>query len=79
MSPKIKSILLNFAVFFPVYLLTYLILFNFVNETSQWWYPFVSAIVAFILCPKFQGAETKEGKFIFMSWIFMKGIKQFKS
>jgi hypothetical protein len=38
--------------------------------------PFTAFVVGTILSPKFQAVKTKDGEKLFMSWIFVKGIKE---
>jgi hypothetical protein len=33
-------------------------------------------IAGTLLAPKFQAAKTKDGEKLFMSWLFVKGIKE---
>lgn len=40
------------------------------------WIPIAASVVGTILGPKFQAVKTKDGEKLFMSWIFIKGIKQ---
>lgn len=40
------------------------------------WIPFTAFVVGTILSPKFQASKTKDGEKLFMSWIFIKGIKE---
>ncbi len=40
------------------------------------WIPFIAFVLGTILSPKFQAAKTKDGEKLFMSWIFIKGIKE---
>ncbi len=40
------------------------------------WIPFGAFIIGTILSPKFQAAKTKDGEKLFMSWLFIKGIKE---
>lgn len=39
------------------------------------WIPLTAFAVGTILSPKFQASKTKDGEKLFMSWIFIKGIK----
>ncbi len=39
------------------------------------WVPFTAFVVGTILSPKFQAVKTKDGEKLFMSWLFIKGIK----
>ena len=38
--------------------------------------PFTAFVVGTILSPKFQAVKTKDGEKLFMSWLFVKGIKE---
>ena len=38
--------------------------------------PFTAFVVGTILSPKFQSVKTKDGEKLFMSWLFVKGIKE---
>jgi hypothetical protein len=40
------------------------------------WISVTAFVVGTILAPKFQAAKAKEGEKLFMSWIFIKGIKE---
>ena len=40
------------------------------------WKSITAFVVATILSPKFQAAKTKDGEKLFMSWLFIKGIKE---
>jgi hypothetical protein len=40
------------------------------------WISVTAFVVGTILAPKFQAAKTKGGEKLFMSWIFIKGIKE---
>ena len=42
------------------------------------WIPITAFVVGTLLSPKFQAARTKEGEKIFMSWLFVKGIREVK-
>lgn len=42
------------------------------------WIPLSAFVIGTILSPKFQAAKTKEGEKLFMSWIFIKGIRIIK-
>ena len=77
MSLKTKAFiyqLLSFAVLF--------IGFRFIIDTytnlTSFWVPLTAFIIGTILSPKFQAIKTNDGEKLFMSWIFMKGVKQIK-
>jgi hypothetical protein len=38
--------------------------------------PFTAFVVGTILSPKFQAVKTRDGEKLFMSWLFVKGIKE---
>jgi len=40
------------------------------------WISITAFVVGTILSPKFQAAKTKDGEKLFMSWLFIKGIKE---
>lgn len=42
------------------------------------WIPFTAFAFGTILSPKFQAAKTKDGEKLFMSWLFIKGIREIK-
>ena len=48
---------------------------SYTNLTGLW-IPFTAFAIATILSPKFQAAKTKDGEKLFMSWLFIKGIKE---
>ena len=40
------------------------------------WIPIPAFVLGTFLAPKFQAAKTKNGEKLFMSWLFVKGIKE---
>lgn len=48
------------------------------SHLSGFWIPVTAFVIATILSPKFQAARTREGEKLFMSWIFVKGIREIK-
>jgi fucose permease len=40
------------------------------------WVSLTAFVVGTILAPQFKAAKTKDGEKLFMSWIFIKGIKE---
>jgi hypothetical protein len=51
------------------------LIFKYTNLTGLF-VPFTAFVVGTILSPKFQAVKTKDGEKLFMSWIFVKGIKE---
>jgi hypothetical protein len=40
------------------------------------WIPSTAFVFGTILAPKFYATKTKDGEKLFMSWLFIKGIKE---
>ncbi len=40
------------------------------------WISFSAFVVGTLLSPKFQAAKTKDGEKLFMTWIFLKGVRE---
>lgn len=77
MSLKTKAFiyqLLSFAVLF----IGFRYLIGAYTNLTGIWVPLTAFIVGTILSPKFQAVKTNDGEKLFMSWIFIKGIKQIK-
>lgn len=51
------------------------LIFKYTNLTGLF-VPFTAFVVGTILSPKFQAVKTKDGEKLFMSWLFVKGIKE---
>lgn len=77
MSLKTKAFiyqLLSFAVLF----IGFRFLIEVYTNLTSFWIPLTAFIIGTILSPKFQAIKTNDGEKLFMSWIFMKGVKQIK-
>jgi len=46
------------------------------SSLSGFWFPFTAFVVGTLLSPKFQAVKTKDGERLFVSWIFVKGVKE---
>jgi hypothetical protein len=77
MNKQIKAFIYNLIGFVFFYVISYLLLFNFTGLTG-YWIPVAAALITMILAPKFQFARQAGGDKIFMSWLFLKGIKEIK-
>ncbi len=64
--------LVSFAILFISF--RYLI-FRYTNLTGLF-IPFTAFVVGTILSPKFQAVKARDGEKLFMSWLFIKGIKE---
>lgn len=51
------------------------LIFKYTNLTG-FFVPFTAFVVGTILSPKFQAVKTKDGEKLFISWLFVKGIKE---
>jgi len=51
------------------------LIFKYTNLTGLF-VPFTAFVVGTILSPKFQAVKTRDGEKLFMSWMFIKGIKE---
>ena len=51
------------------------LIFKYTN-LSGLFVPFTAFVVGTILSPKFQAVKTRDGEKLFMSWLFVKGIKE---
>jgi hypothetical protein len=51
------------------------LIFKYTNLTGLF-VPFTAFVVGTILSPKFQAVKTRDGEKLFMSWLFIKGIKE---
>lgn len=51
------------------------LIFKYTNLTGLF-VSFTAFVVGTILSPKFQAVKTKDGEKLFMSWLFVKGIKE---
>ncbi|RRJ91402.1 hypothetical protein [Flavobacterium macacae] len=66
--------LLSFAVLF----IGFRFLIGTYTNLTGLWVPVTAFIIGTIISPKFQAVKTNDGEKLFMSWIFLKGIKQIK-
>jgi hypothetical protein len=51
------------------------LIFEYTNLTGLF-IPFTAFVVGTIISPKFQAVKTRDGEKLFMSWLFIKGIKE---
>ena len=77
MSLTTKSLLYNFICFAVLYTVVYLLADSFTHLTG-YLKPITAAVCASLLSPKFQAADTRDGKKLFMKWLFLKGIREVK-
>ena len=77
MTPQTKALIYNFLGFAILYIPLYFLIQHF-TDLSGWWRPVTAAVATTILSPKFQAVRTKDGMKIFMSWLFVKGLREIK-
>jgi len=78
MNKKVKSILYNFLGFAPIFLLVYFLAKEYTGLPNTLWVSGVAFVASTILSPKFQVARLQGEEKIFMSWLFLKGVKVVK-
>jgi hypothetical protein len=77
MKKSIQSLIYNFLSFAVLFFSMRYIVAHYTNLQGIW-VPVTAAVVGTILAPKFQAVKTNEGEKLFMSWIFIKGLKEIK-
>jgi hypothetical protein len=76
MTNKNKALLYNLFSFALIFIVVRILL-GVYSGLYGFWLPLTAFIVSTILSPKFQAVTTRDGEKIFMSWMFIKGIKKF--
>lgn len=61
---------------FAILFISFRFVFEKYTALEGLWVSFGAFVVGTILSPKFQAAKTKDGEKLYMSWIFLKGIKE---
>jgi hypothetical protein len=74
---QIKALLFQLLCFAALFFLTRFLVSEFTNMDGMW-IPITAFVVGTLLSPKFQVARTKDGEKMFMSWLFVKGIREVK-
>ncbi|NMH26828.1 hypothetical protein [Flavobacterium silvaticum] len=77
MKPQHKALLYNFIGFAVFYLPAYFLIQRF-SWFSQIWTAVAAAVASSILSPKFQSVRTAQGQKLFMSWLFLSGVREIK-
>ncbi len=71
---KVRELLYQIGCFAILFISIQLLVAKYSNLTGLW-IPGIAFVVGTILSPKFQAVKTKDGEKLFMSWLFIKGIK----
>lgn len=61
---------------FAILFISFRFLVAYFTNLTGYWIPITAFVIGTILSPKFQAAKTKDGEKLFMSWLFIKGIRQ---
>ncbi|MFP9100821.1 hypothetical protein ACLI09_17375 [Flavobacterium sp. RHBU_24] len=77
MNKSTKALLYNFLGFAPIFLLVYYLAQEYTG-LSGIMLGIAAFLVTMILAPKFQAAKVMGTEKIFMSWLFIKGVKEVK-
>lgn len=77
MKKSILSLIYNFLSFAALFFSMRYIVAHYTHLQGIW-VPVTAAVIGTILAPKFQAVKTNEGEKLFMSWIFIKGLKEIK-
>lgn len=74
---QIKALVYQLLCFAALFFLTRFIVDEFTNVNGMW-IPVTAFVVGTLLSPKFQAVKTKQGEKMFMSWLFVKGVREVK-
>ncbi len=72
---QLRAFLYQLGCFAILFISFRFLIFNYTNLTGLF-VPFTAFVVGTILSPKFQAVKTRDGEKLFMSWLFIKGIKE---
>lgn len=72
---QVKAFLYNLGCF-AVLFISFRYLIEEYSGLSGIWISLLAFVLGTFLAPKFQAAKTKSGEKLFMSWLFVKGIKE---
>ena len=72
---QLRAFLYNLGCFAILFILFRYLIEQY-TSLSGIWISLTAFIVGTLLAPKFQAAKTKDGEKLFMSWLFVKGIKE---
>lgn len=72
---QVRAFLYNLGCF-AILFISFRYLIEQYTNLSGFWIPMTAFLLGTFLAPKFQTAKTKDGEKLFMSWLFVKGIKE---
>jgi len=77
MSKSTKAFIFNF-ISFAVFFLTFYYLVGRFTNLRGFFVPITSFAISTLLAPKFQALKAPDGDRLFMSWLFLKGVREIK-
>ncbi|MEY4432173.1 MAG: hypothetical protein RLZZ44_303 [Bacteroidota bacterium] len=72
---QLRAFLYQLGSFAILFISLRFLIFKYTSLTGLF-IPFTAFVVGTILSPKFQAVKTRDGEKLFMSWLFIKGIKE---
>jgi hypothetical protein len=72
---QLRAFIYQLGCFAILFISFQFLIFKYTNLTGLF-VPFTAFVVGTILSPKFQAVKTRDGEKLFMSWLFVKGIKE---
>lgn len=72
---QLRAFLYQLGSFAVLFILFRYLLAEYSNLAGLW-IPFTAFVIGTLASPKFQAVKTKNGERLFMSWIFVKGVKE---
>lgn len=77
MNKKTKALVFNLLGFTVLFVALRYFIMDYTSLTGVW-KPITAAVIATLLAPKFQVANTRDGEKLFMRSLFTKGLKEIK-
>lgn len=74
---QVRAFLYQLGCFGILFILFRFLIGSYTNLQGLW-IPMTAFVIGTILSPKFQAVKTKDGEKLFMSWMFVKGIKEIR-
>lgn len=72
---QVRAFLYQLGCFAILFILFRFIIDKYTNLDGLW-ISFTAFVVGTILSPKFYATKTKDGEKLFLSWLFIKGVKE---
>jgi hypothetical protein len=72
---QVRAFLYQLGCFGILFILFRFLIGSYTN-LEGFWIPMTAFVAGTILAPKFYAVKTKDGEKLFMSWLFVKGVKE---